>query len=59
MITFIFLAAAALYLFYAVNKSNRNRKSNRHEHIKEMQQALIEKLRQKNDDSPPDENSGV
>jgi len=51
MILWLFLAAASLYLFYAVNQSNSNRKSNRQEHIKEKQDALIEMLRKKNDDN--------
>lgn len=54
-----FLAAAALYMFYAVNKSNRNRKNNRHEHIKAKQDELIEMLRRKNDDNSPVENDGA
>jgi len=56
MILWLFLAAASLYLFYAVNQSNRKRKSNRQEHIKEKQDALIEMLRQKNDDDSLNKN---
>ena len=42
------ISVAALMIFFAMRKSNRNRKLNRHEHIREKQEELLEMLRNNN-----------
>lgn len=41
------VAAIAIYLFYAVSKTNRSRRESRHERFKEKQEELIRMLREK------------
>ncbi|CAN5168169.1 hypothetical protein BH11BAC6_BH11BAC6_01160 [soil metagenome] len=51
--------AAALYIFYAVNKSNSKRKQHRRDHIKEKQEQLIALLRTKNEEDSTMENNAA
>ena len=49
-------AAAALYIFYAVNKSNKIRKQNRREVLKAKQKELLTMFRNRDKNSNEDKN---
>ena len=42
------ISVAALMIFFAMRKSNFNRKLNRHGHIREKQEEFLERLRNNN-----------
>jgi Flp pilus assembly protein TadB len=42
------VVAIGLYLFYAANKSNRNRREQKRERLKERQEQLMQMLKKKN-----------
>jgi hypothetical protein len=44
-----FVALAAVYLFSALNRSNRVRKENRQERLNEKQEELLQLLRKKDE----------
>jgi hypothetical protein len=47
-----FIALAAIYLFYATNRSNRIRKERRQERISDRHDELLEMLRKKKEADP-------
>lgn len=52
-------AAAALYIFYSVNKSNKNRKQNKREVLKAKHEELLTILRKNKINSNEEKNEEV
>lgn len=47
--------AITMYIFYSVNKSNRNRREIRREHLLEKQEEMIQMLKDKKNEEQNDE----
>lgn len=51
------VAAMAIYLFYAISKTNRSRREHRHERFKEKQDELLRILKEKHNNEQNPEGS--